>query len=91
MKNSVCMVALISLLAGCSVGTSERIVMTVTDIYADTSPMGCFGTIWNTVLSSTDGRVDKICGKWGAVGTEISGCWVRGASDPDMNGFQREC
>ena len=40
--------------------------------------MGCIGTNWNTIVRTEDGRVDKICGRFGAKGDKIRGCWRSG-------------
>lgn len=85
------LVGSMGLLAACESVKREPVTATITEVFEDKSPMGCMGTNWNTTIRTEDGRVDKICGKFGARGDKIRGCWLSGGYDYSMNGFRTRC
>lgn len=84
------------LLAGCGdPGVTKVVEGTVTQVYEDTSPLGCVGTNWNMAIRLDDGRVAKMCGRFARVGDRIRGCWTDGSTEgldsPNRDGFHFSC
>lgn len=81
------LIAAIAIIAGCSAKV-EPVKATIYQVIENPSKWGCIGTNWETYVRTEDGRVDMICGRWGAVGDTITGRWVSGSFDSTGDGFK---
>ena len=98
MRKLIILSALLALTVGCenaNAADSRKVQVQVTVIRA--TPFDCEGK-WlcgcigsenvRTTIKTPDGRIDHLCGYYGEVGDTITGKWVSGYSNTDMNGFR---
>lgn len=79
-------------LAGCGDQVkSEYSVGTVVQEYEESSKWGCIGSNWNTVVRFDDGRMKKVCGRYGGVGAKVGMCYLSGHFDRSNDGWRMEC
>lgn len=87
MNKLIILILTSAILLGC--GKREEVLVTIVKITKqDEGVWGCMSTRTKTILKTTDGRIDSVCGDYGNVGDEIKGIWISNHWDGARNGFK---